>query len=271
MELNEFRSFSDALVVALADDPRVLGIVAMGSMAERDYVPDQWSDHDFFVVTVPGAQEALLADLSWLPGNQRLVYVAPEEVHGFRAIYNDGHLAEPVVLSMEELAVMRINRYRMLFDRGEVGQRVAEIAARTAAESQVPADDRIDAGMFLVNLAIGVGRYRRGERLSAHLFVKSYAMEHLVRLLARYIPAARPELQDNLAPSRRFELLYPEIAAELDEIANLPPTEGALRMLDLAEGALAGRMPAFPARAFEAVRQRARRAAAPATSGSREY
>ncbi len=264
MNINEFRSFSDTLLANLANDARVLGIVAMGSMAERDYAPDQWSDHDFFVVTVPGVQEALLAELSWLPNNDRLVYVAPEGTHGFRAIYDDGHLVEPVVLSVDELAAMRINRYRMIFDRGEVGQHIAEIAARTAAENQVPADDRIDAGMFLVNLAVGAGRYRRGERLSGHLFVKSYAMEHLVRLLARYLPAARPDLQDNLAPSRRFELLFPAVAVELDEIENLSPITGALRLLDLAERELAGRMPDFPAPAFEAVRQRVMRAASPA-------
>lgn len=268
MDLTEFRSFSATLVANLADDARVLGVVALGSMAEVGYAPDQWSDHDCFVVTVPGAQEALLADLSWLPRFAGLVYVAPEGAHGFRAIYDDGHLVEPVVLSMDELDAMRINRYRMLFDRAEVGQRMAEIAARTAAESQAPADDRIDAGMFLVNLAVGVGRYRRGERLSGHLFVKSYAMEHLTRLLARYVPAARPDLMDTLAPSRRFELLYPAIAAELDEVENLPPVSGALRLLDLAERELSGRMPDFPARAFEAVRQRALRAASPAANES---
>jgi hypothetical protein len=26
----------------------VLGLVAVGSMAARDYEPDEWSDHDFF-------------------------------------------------------------------------------------------------------------------------------------------------------------------------------------------------------------------------------
>lgn len=268
MQLSEFRSFSDTLVANLADDTRVLGIVALGSMAEVDYAPDQWSDHDCFVVTVPGAQEALLADLSWLPRFAGLVYVAPEGVHGFRAIYDDGHLVEPVVLSMAELDVMRINRYRVLFDRAAVGERMAEIAARTAAESQAPADDRIDAGMFLVNLAVGVGRYARGEWLSGHLFVKSYAMEHLVRLLARYLPPQRPELLDTLAPSRRFELLFPTVAAELDEVENLPPVDGALRLLDLAERELAGRMPDFPAPAFEAVRRRVLRAASPAASES---
>ena len=260
MDLTEFRSFTDALAANLAADARVLGLVALGSMAEIDYAPDRWSDHDFFVVTKPGAQEALLADLSWLPHSDRLVYVAPEGKHGFRAIFDDGHLVEPVVLDLDELETMRIIRYRMLLDRADIGERVAALAARSAVESR-SADDRVDIGMFLVNLAVGAGRYRRGERLSGQLFVKSYATEHLVRLLARYLTPEQPELMDTLAPSRRFELLFPAVAAELDEIENLPPVTGALRLLDLAERELAGRMPDFPARAFEAVRQRVLRAA----------
>ncbi|MEZ4770101.1 MAG: hypothetical protein R2844_16925 [Caldilineales bacterium] len=245
MNLNDFRSFTDALTANLAGDARVLGLVALGSMAELDYLPDEWSDHDFFVVTEAGAQEALLADLSWLPRSDRLVYVAPEGAHGFRAIFDDGHLVEPVVLDVDELESMRIIRYRMLLDRADIGERMAAVAVRSAAESTAT-DDRVDIGMFLVNLAVGAGRFRRGERLSGHLFVKSYATEHLLRLLARYLTPERPELLDTLAPSRRFELLFPAVAAELDEIENLPPVDGALRLLDLAERELAGRMADFP-------------------------
>ena len=36
-------------------------------MADRDYSPDEWSDHDFFLISQPGEQEALRQDLSWLP------------------------------------------------------------------------------------------------------------------------------------------------------------------------------------------------------------
>lgn len=64
MQLDDYRSFTAALTLSLANDPRVLGLIALGSMAEQDYLPDQWSDHDFFVVTVPGQQEAFRKEVS---------------------------------------------------------------------------------------------------------------------------------------------------------------------------------------------------------------
>ncbi len=67
MQLDDYRAYCTALTQSLANDPRVLGLIALGSMAEQDYLPDQRSDHDFFVVTVAGQQEALRTDLSWLP------------------------------------------------------------------------------------------------------------------------------------------------------------------------------------------------------------
>ena len=63
MQLDDYRLYTAALTQSLADDPRVLGLIALGSMAEQDYLPDQWSDHDFFVVTIPGQQEAFRTDL----------------------------------------------------------------------------------------------------------------------------------------------------------------------------------------------------------------
>ncbi|MCI0417100.1 hypothetical protein L0222_30385 [bacterium] len=43
----------------LTAEESVLGLVALGSMAAQDYVPDQWSDHDFFVIVRSGHQEFL--------------------------------------------------------------------------------------------------------------------------------------------------------------------------------------------------------------------
>ena len=62
MRIDAFRVFKDELVERLAGDERVLGLVFVGSAAERDYAPDEWSDHDFFVITRPGDQEAFRTD-----------------------------------------------------------------------------------------------------------------------------------------------------------------------------------------------------------------
>ena len=67
MQPDEYRAFTRELTERLQRDERAIGLVAVGSMADRDYAPDEWSDHDFFVITPPGGQEELRNDLSWLP------------------------------------------------------------------------------------------------------------------------------------------------------------------------------------------------------------
>jgi hypothetical protein len=256
MELEQYRTFTATLTKTLAANGRVVGLIALGSMAEQDYAPDRWSDHDFFVITEPGAQEAFRADLSWLPDPQRIAFRLREGPHALRVVYDSGHIAELVVFDADDLNGAYANRYRVLFDRGDVTARMAVVAARTAEEAQQSADsDEFNLGMFLVNLLVGVGRYYRGERLSGHTYVKVYAQDHLLRLLAAYVPALLRGLLDNLAPSRRFEQVYPELGAELDAIALLPPPAAAGRLLDLAESALRNRMPAFPAGSLAVVRR----------------
>ena len=63
MQPDEYRAFTDELTERLRADERAIGLVAVGSMADRDYAPDEWSDHDFFVITPPGGQEELRNDL----------------------------------------------------------------------------------------------------------------------------------------------------------------------------------------------------------------
>ena len=255
MQLEQYRAFTATLTETLARDPRVVGLIALGSMAEQDYVPDQWSDHDFFVITAPGAQEALRSDLSWLPDHGRIALSFREDAHALRVVYDTGHILELVVFDEAEIDQAYANRFRVLIDRGAVTQRIAAAADRTAQRAQHGAgSDQLNMGMFLVNLLVGAGRYYRGERLSGHTYVKVYAQDHLLRLLGKYVPAPQRSLLDNLAPSRRFEQVYPELGAELDAIALLPPPDAASRLLDLAERSLHDRMPAFPTDHLAVVR-----------------
>jgi hypothetical protein len=173
MNSADYHRFSEELRSGLQQDERVLGLVALGSMAEWDYLPDAWSDHDFFVVTQPGTQEAFRNE--WL------------------------------------------------------------------------------AGQFLTALLVGVGRYRRGERLSGRELVKAQALRHLLVLLARHRDSPRRSLLDDLDPFRRFEGAFPTLGQELDSLLDRETTEAARILLALALRELPG---ILPEQAVEAIRQR---------------
>lgn len=251
-----YTAFTEALRERLEADSRVLGLVALGSMARRDYEPDRWSDHDFFVITTPGQQEAFRADLSWIPRSDRIVFSYRETPHGVKAIYDDGHLIEFAVFDPEELRLARVNRYRILLDRESLERRLADLAAATAAAGEARADDAWLVGQFLTSLLVGTGRFARGELLSGRLLIQSQAVRPLLILLARHVPSDRSGLCDELDPFRRFELVSAELGRELDALLRLEPPQAALGLLALAVRELAGRIPGFPSRAAEIVARR---------------
>lgn len=253
MTPERYRAFTEALANGLATDRRVLGLVAIGSMAARDYEPDEWSDHDFFVVTDPGAQEAFRTDLSWLPDAGRLVLHYRETAHGVKALYDSGHLLEFAVFDLAELRLARVNRYRVLVDRGGVEEALRDVAGATVAAVEREArDDDYLFGQLLTTLLVGVGRHRRGEELSGAQFVKQHAARPLVELVARHVPAADAGLLDGLDPFRRFDRVYPEIAREVSNALADETPRAAATLLALARRHF-GEMPGFPRAAAEAV------------------
>ena len=86
MEKAAYEAFTAELVGNLGDRSDVLGLVAVGSMADG---PDVWSDHDFLVIADPGAAEALRTHLTWLPAHERIVLSFRETAHGVKAVYDD--------------------------------------------------------------------------------------------------------------------------------------------------------------------------------------
>jgi hypothetical protein len=158
MQPDDYRSFTEALRARLADDARVVGLVAVGSMADRDYAPDEWSDHDFFVISLPGEQEALRVDVGWLPDADRVALSFRETEHGLKVIYDDGHLLEFAVFDLDEIALAGVNRYRVLIDRGEVEERTASVRSRPRPS---PGDDYL-FGMMVASALVAAGRARRG-------------------------------------------------------------------------------------------------------------
>lgn len=251
-----YAHFTEALRARLEADPRVVGLVALGSMARRGYEPDRWSDHDFFVITSPGEQESFRSDRSWLPLSERIVLSYRETPHGVKALYDDGHLVEFAVFDLTELRVARINRYRVLLDRADLERHLADLAAATASSADARADDAWLLGQFLTGLLVGAARFARGERLSGQILVASNAARPLLILLARHVPSDRPNLSDNLDPFRRFDLAYPRLGGEIEAILRRETPAAALGLLELASRELAGRIAGFPSRAAEVVGRR---------------
>jgi hypothetical protein len=253
MDLDVYHHFTRRLQAHLEGDPRVLGLVALGSMAEIARLPDAWSDHDFFVITTPGSQEMFRSDLSWLPDGDQIALRIRETAHGLKVLYGSGHLLEFAVFDETELAAVHANDYRVLMDRAAITSIMAQIASPTPPDAGY--DAARDLAMVLALIYVGAGRYARGEHLSAHAFVKLYVLHHLLPLLAHLLDSEHKTRLDTLDPFRRFEQVFPQAGADINRALLMPPLEAAQALLTLAERIAQPALPDYPAQAALTVRQ----------------
>jgi len=117
-----------------------------------------------------------------------------------------------------------------------------------------PSSDLSLYGQFLANLFVGVGRHARGEQISGRIFVNTYALGHLLKLLVRHYPADQINLLDNLDPYRRFERVYPEMGHQLNEALNQPTLPAALCTLSLSKTWLSEKISHFPIEAVSTLK-----------------
>jgi hypothetical protein len=228
-----YRRYLEHLTAWARRHPDVRGLVALGSTADRSRSPDAWSDHDVWVIVGPGTAAALRDDPGWLPEPERIVAHLVETRHGRSVIYDDGHLVEVAVFEEPELEVTVANDYRVLYDGGGIEERMAQIAARTAA-AEKPEGGDVEAGRLVVRLLIGLGRYGRGELLSANRLIRGLAVESLLATVARCVAAETAGVLDGLDPHRRFETAYPEPAERLHRALSRPLVDLAQELVDVA-------------------------------------
>lgn len=245
MTPDEHAAFTAALERRLIGEDDVLGLVMLGSSSGIPPGPDPFSDHDFFVVTHMGRQEAW-RNARWLPGAERIVLSFRETAHGVKALRDDGHLFEFAVFDPDEIGLARVNRYRVVFDRADVGTRMGRIRDLTAA---APAPDPgWHMGQFLTQLVVAAGRTARGERLSGTGRIWD-AAHHLLVLLRTRLPAEAAAWLDNLDPTRRFEGVASGLAAEIEAATHMRPIAGARALLAVAVRELSDLVPAGAAEA----------------------
>jgi lincosamide nucleotidyltransferase B/F len=250
MNLEHFRAFSQALKENLEEDTRVLGLVFLGSSAEQGRIPDAYSDHDFFVITVKGVQEDFRQNLAWLPDAANIVINYRETEHGLKVIFANGHLIEFAIFDEEELSLARVNDYRVALDKAQINAALSQIAAKPLPDF----NPQKALNGFLSELLIGVRRCQRGEKISGKAFIKQYSFYHLMRLLCHYVPAEKKQKLDNLDPFRRFEIVFPDLSREVNTALLLEGEEGAKQLLAIADRELRERMPDYPIEAVELIK-----------------
>ena len=250
MDAERFQHFLDVVVRNADADSQVVGVVVLGSGAGVSRQPDDFSDHDIWLITTGGRAPALRESIAWLPEPERIVAHLADTAHGRSVVYEDGHLIEFAVFEVEELDVTRANEYAVLYDTTDIAQRLDQIAVRTEAE-MAGIDPAWAAQRFIAQLLIGLGRLGRGELMSANYMIREWAANSLLQALAT---GAKDRL-DNLDPHRRIETVLPDDTAAVVAALEQPLLEVARSLIALASdrGLLEGPV----LRAVEAALRRA--------------
>src|SRR3954469_5170545 len=115
-----FERFLDALAQTAVARSDVIGLAGFASTAERTRA-DEWSDHDFAWITEPGAQDRYRHDLSWLPFAESIALSVVESHGGVKVIYDDGHVLEFGIGSLEQFSGWAGNAIEVIVDKGGVG------------------------------------------------------------------------------------------------------------------------------------------------------
>jgi hypothetical protein len=236
--------FIATLLRRCAADPDIVGLVLCGSSAESGR-RDQWSDHDFLMITADGTPEAYRTELDWLPDPDGIAFSFRETAHGLKALYRTGLLIEFAVFDRAEFAGCTLNHFDVAWDRADIAEIAAQVRDRSL--SPRPVDRLGEFRLFLSLVYLGTGRARRGELLSANVMIRTYATEHLLRLARDLLPANRDADLDVLDVWRRFEQADAALASDVTVALARPVEQAARGLLDLADELLPTRWPDYPA------------------------
>ena len=230
--LEKFLAYSDQLRINLDARPEVVGLVFLGSAADTSRA-DQWSDHDFFVISVDEQAEALRQNLDWLPNFDSISIAVRETDHGLKVVYQDGQVLEFAVFKDSELDTVSAGEFAVALDKCNLQQRMQARAEKSISK---PANLKNEFELFLCQLLIGVGRARRGEQLIAGQHIRSWAINNLLGLVRLTLPPVEgtEALADNFTRYRRFEKQYPALGAQIEAAQQLPLEACARALLNLA-------------------------------------
>ena len=202
----------DEIGRSLAQSDGALALLGLGSVGQELARLDDYSDLDFFVIVRPRYKTQFIADLDWLSRIHPIAYTFQNTADGCKLLFADGIFCEFAIFEPDELA-------QIPFAPGRLVWQVADFDAALLDRPAATKSERSTAwlvGEALTNLYVGLGRYRRGEKLSAARFIQGHAVDRVVDLAAR-IEAGQSGLSDPFDGARRFEMRFGDTAVYLPQ------------------------------------------------------
>jgi hypothetical protein len=208
----------DAIGQSLKVRGTARALIAFGSIGSELERIDQYSDLDFLVVAKDGKKYALIEDLGWLSDVHPVLYRYMHTADGWKVLYSDSILCDFGIVEFWELEHIPHTEGRIIWKEDGFDEQI-----RFSNVALFPETNRVRTkewllGEILTNIYVGLLRYRRGERLSGHKLIQSYALDRYLELIALFEKPAEGVRVDPFAPERRIERLYPGIEVRLEKI-----------------------------------------------------
>lgn len=201
----------DAIGESLRTSGNALALLGLGSVGTETARLDAYSDLDFFAIVREGFKAHYIDQVDWLSSVQPIAYAVRNTVDGYKVLFEDGIFCEFAVFEPQEMEAIPFSAGRIVWKSADFDESISNPRELSPASLK---SVEFHLGEALTNLYVGMGRYRRGEKLSAARFIQSYAVDQIVQLAAR-IESARPALVDMYGAERRFEQRFPGVAAHL--------------------------------------------------------
>lgn len=202
----------DAIGKSLQRSGNALALLGLGSVGQETDRLDDYSDLDFFAIVKDGHKTAFIENLEWLSSVHPLTYYFKNTADGYKLLFADGIFCEFAVFEPHELAHIPFTGGRIVWQDESFDASIAASPPRTASKQTV----EWLLGEALTNLYVGLGRYHRGEKLSAARFIQGYALDRILELAAS-LEAPQPGHEDIFVLERRYEQRYPGVAAHLPQ------------------------------------------------------
>jgi lincosamide nucleotidyltransferase B/F len=212
METDQLLKRLQDIAHSLKQNQHALALIGLGSVGMELERLDAYSDLDFFVIVEAGFKQAYLDDLSWLSQVCPIVYCFLNTKDGYKLLFADGIFCELAVFELSELPEIPFTRGRIIWKQPHIPESINQSAV-------VPSEQRNNdmdwlLGEALTNLYVGLGRDKRGEKLSAMRFIQGFAVDRILELAA-FIEPAQEAAKDTFAAERRFEQRYPRTALQV--------------------------------------------------------